>query len=41
MELNLIDIDFSHPSGRTGRNIIIFGVDMSSSTKVDNKKKIS
>ena len=30
---------FSHPSGRTGRNVIIFGVDMSSSTKIDNKKK--
>ena len=30
---------FSHPSGGTGRNIIIFRVDMSSSTKIDNKKK--
>ena len=30
---------FSHPSGRTGRNVIIFGVDMSSSTKFDNRKK--
>ena len=30
---------FSHPSGRTGRNVIIFGVDMSSSTKTDNRKK--
>ena len=30
---------FSHPSGGTGRNVIIFGVDMSSSTKTDNKKK--
>ena len=30
---------FSHPSGRTGRNVIIFGVDMSSSTKIDNRKK--
>ena len=30
---------FSHPSGGTGRNVIIFGVDMSSSTKIDNKKK--
>ena len=29
---------FSHPSGGTGKNIIIFGVDMSSSTKTDNKK---
>ena len=31
---------FSHPSGGTGKNIIIFGVDMSSSTKTDNKKNI-
>ena len=29
----------SHPSGGTGRNVIIFGVDMSSSTKIDNKGK--
>ena len=31
--------NFSHPSGGTGRNVIIFGVDMSSSTKIDNRKK--
>ena len=30
---------FSHPSGGTGRNVIIFGVDMSSSIKIDNKEK--
>ena len=30
---------FSHPSGETGRNVIILGVDMSSSTKIDNRKK--
>ena len=30
---------FSHPSGGAGRNVIIFGVDMSSSTKIDNRKK--
>ena len=30
---------FSHPSGGTGRNVIIFGVDMGSSTKIDNKEK--
>ena len=30
---------FSHPSGGTGRNVITFGVDMSSSTKIDNRKK--
>ena len=40
MELDLIDMDFfPHPSGGTGRNVIIFGVDMSSSTKVDIVKK--
>ena len=30
---------FSHPSGGTGRNVIIFGVDMSSTTKINNRKK--
>ena len=30
---------FSHPSGGTGGNVIILGVDMSSSTKIYNKKK--
>ena len=30
---------FSHSSGGTGRNAIIFGVDISSSTKIDNRKK--
>ena len=30
---------YSHPSGGTGRNAIIFGVDMNSSTKIDNKGK--
>ena len=30
---------FSHPSGGAGRNVIIFGVDMSSSTKIGNRKK--
>ena len=29
---------FSHPSRGTGRNVIIFGVDMSSSTKIYNRK---
>ena len=33
---------FSHPSRGIGSNVIIFGVDMSSSTKIDNRKnKIS
>ena len=30
---------FSHPSDGTGRNVIIFGEGMSSSTKIDNKTK--
>ena len=30
---------FSHPRGGTGRNVIIFGVDMSSSAKTDNREK--
>ena len=29
----------SQPSGGTGTNVIIFGVDMSSSAKIDNWKK--
>ena len=31
---------FSFPSGGFGQNIIIFGVDMSSSPHIDNKKRI-
>ena len=30
---------YSYPNGGTWRNVIIFGVDMSSSAKIDNKKK--
>ena len=30
---------FSFPGTRLGTNVIIFGVDMSSSTKIDNRKK--
>ena len=30
---------FSFPGTGLGRNVIIFGVDMSSTTKIDNKKK--
>ena len=29
----------SHPSGRTGKNLIIFRVDMGSSRKIDNRNK--
>ena len=32
---------FSHPSGGAGGNVMIFGVDMRSSTKIANRKKIS
>ena len=31
---------FSHASGRFGNNVLIFGVDTSSSVHVDNKKNI-
>ena len=30
---------FSHPSGGDGKNVIIFGVGLSLSTKIDNRKK--
>ena len=30
---------FSHPSCGTGRNVTVFGIDMSSSAKIDNRKK--
>ena len=30
---------FSFPGGRSGQNVLIFGVDMSSSAHIDNKKK--
>ena len=40
IELDLIDMGFfSSPGIGLGRNVIIFGVDMSSSTKIDNRKK--
>ena len=32
---------FSFPGSRLGRNVITFGADMSSSTKIDNRKKIN
>ena len=39
-EVDLIDIGFfSHPRGGIGRNVIIIVVDMSSSIKIDSKKK--
>ena len=35
MELDLTDMAFfSHPSGGFGKKVIIFGIDMSSSTKI-------
>ena len=30
-------LSYSHPSGGTGRNVIIFCVDISSSTKINNR----
>ena len=30
---------FSHPSGGTGKNVRMLEVDMSSTTKIDNRKK--
>ena len=32
---------FSFPGTRLGRNVITFGADMSSSAKIDNRKKIN
>ena len=32
---------FSFPDGRFGQNVLNFGVDMSSSTHIDNKRKVS
>ena len=41
MVLDLIDMDFfSHPRSGSGKNVIIFWADTSSSTKIHNKKKI-
>ena len=40
MELGLTGYGFFlHLNGGTGRNVIILGVDMSSSTKIDNRGK--
>ena len=40
VELDLIeDLIFSFTSGGVGQNILIFGIDMSSSANIDNKKK--
>ena len=48
ISINILDMEldktgygfFLHLSGGTGRNVIILGVDMSSSTKIDNRGKI-
>ena len=32
---------FTHPNGGTGKNVIIFGVDMTNSKHANNKKKMS
>ena len=39
MELGLIEKEFSFLGGGYGENVIIFGLDMSSSFHIDNKKK--
>ena len=39
MVLDLIDMTFLYTSGGTGSNVIIFGIETSSFTKIDNKKK--
>ena len=39
MVLDLIEKDFFSIGDEVGRNVIIFGVDMSSSPPIDNKKK--
>ena len=40
MVLDLIEQEFFlHSSGWTGRNVIIFGLYMNSSAKIDNRKK--
>ena len=41
MVLHLIEEEFfSHHSSRPGKNVVVFRVGMSSSTKIDNMKKI-
>ena len=47
ININILDVEldktgyrfFLHLSGGTSRNVIILGVDMSSSTKIDNRGK--
>ena len=39
MELDLVAKEFFFPGGGLGCNVITFGVDLSSSTKIDSKKK--
>ena len=39
MVLGLIEKDFFSIGNEIGRNVIPFGVDMSSATKIDNRKK--
>ena len=39
MELGLKEKEFSFLGGGYGENVIIFGLDMSSSFHIDNKKK--
>ena len=43
ISINILDFDthgfFLEPSSEAGRNVITFGVDMSLSKKIDNRKK--
>ena len=39
MEFDLISMEVLFPGTRLGRNVIIFGVDMISSTNIDNRRK--
>ena len=40
MGLDLIEDQHTFPGGGFGQNVLIFGADRSSSTHLDNKKKI-
>ena len=37
--MEVLSSEFLLPDGSVGKNIIVFGVDMSSSMHIDNKKK--
>ena len=37
--MEVLSSEFSLPDGSVGKNVIVFGADMSSSVHIDNKKK--